>query len=324
MKKIISFLLCISLVIGALALSSCSKEKSSTGQEKVKIVTTIFPIYDWVKNITAGVDEAEIIMLADSGADLHSFQPTADDIINIQTSDLFVFVGGESDSWAEDATKNAQNKELKALNLLEALGSEAKEEELVEGMQGEEEEEGEEEAEYDEHIWLSLENAETLVEEITKVLCEVDSSNAAAYRANAETYENKIDALDDEYEKAMENAKNKTLLFGDRFPFRYLTEDYSLKYYAAFIGCSAETEASFETISFLAKKVDELSLKYVITLEGSDQKIAKTIIENTKSQNQQILSLNSMQSITSADLKSGVDYLSIMQSNLEVLTQALN
>ena len=327
MKKFISILLCFVLVIGALALSSCSKEKGGkTEQGGVKIVTTIFPIYDWVKNVASGVDGVEISMLANSGADLHSFQPTADDIINIQTSDLFIFVGGESDGWAEEATKNAQNKELKALNLLEALGSGAKEEELVEGMQGEEEEEeeGEEEAEYDEHIWLSLENAETLVEEITKALCGVDSSNAAAYRANAETYEEKIEALDDEYEKTMKNAKNKTLLFGDRFPFRYLTEDYSIKYYAAFIGCSAETEASFETISFLAKKVDELSLKYVITLEGSDQKIAKTIIENTKSKNQQILSMNSMQSITSADLKNGVDYLSIMQSNLDVLNQALN
>ena len=329
MKKIISIVLCAVLALSALTLASCSKKGESTNNEsegKIKIVTTIFPIYDWAKNIAG--DKADISMLINSGADLHSFQPSADDIINISSSDLFIFVGGESDEWAEDAVENSSSKNLKAINLLEALGSGAKEEEIVEGMQGEEEEEegeeGEEEVEYDEHIWLSLKNAKTLVDEIQKALCEIDSNNAAFYQANAKAYDEKLSALDKEYESCVSSAKNKTLLFGDRFPFRYLTEDYGIKYYAAFVGCSAETEASFETISFLAKKVDELGLKYVMALEGTDHKLAQTIIDNTKDKNQEILSINSMQSITAKELETNIDYISIMQNNLVVLQKALN
>ena len=329
MKKFISILLCACLVIGALALVSCSKKESTASYEpeggKIKVVTTIFPIYDWVSNIAG--DKADISMLINSGADLHSFQPSADDIISISDCDLFIYIGGESDEWAEDAVANSTNPELKAMNLLEVLGDRAKEEELVEGMQGEEEEEeeeGEEAPEYDEHIWLSLKNASALVEEIKNALCEIDAENSDTYSSNASAYIEKLDALDKEYEEAVSSASNKTLLFGDRFPFRYLTEDYSLDYYAAFIGCSAETEASFETVTFLAKKLDELNLKYVMALEGTDHKLADTIIQNTSSRSAQVLSLNSMQSITSKDIGSGVSYIGIMQDNLEVLKTALN
>ena len=333
MKKTISLILCLVLILGSLALASCSKKQNNTeikeNNNKIKIVTTIFPIYDWVKNITGDNENAQVDMLIDSGADLHSFQPSADDIINIQTCDLFIYVGGESDEWAKDAVENANNNNLRSINLLEALGSNAKEEELVEGMQGEEEEEGEEEgeeeeAEYDEHIWLSVKNAEILVKTITDELCKLDSKNSQAYTASSNEYIKSLEALDREYEDCVNNAKSKTLLFGDRFPFRYLTEDYSIDYYAAFIGCSAETEASFETISFLANKTDELNLKYIITLEGTDHRIAQTIIENTKNKNQEILTMNSMQSITAKDVDSDVTYLSIMQNNLDVLKKALN
>ena len=325
MKKIISIALCAVLILSAMSLVSCSKSGTEKANEnsKIKIVTTIFPIYDWVKSIAG--DNADISMLINSGADLHSFQPSADDIISISSADLFIYVGGESDEWAEDAVENSPNSNLKAINLLEALGDKAKEEELKEGMQGEEEEEGEEEeAEYDEHIWLSLKNAKVLVDEILQKICEIDAANSEVYKSNAKAYTEKLDALDKEYEACVNTAKNKTLLFGDRFPFRYLTEDYSIDYYAAFIGCSAETEASFETISFLAKKVDELNLKYVIALEGTDHKLAQTIIDNSKAKSAKVLSLNSMQSITANDISSGIDYLSIMQSNLKVLQEALN
>jgi len=327
MKKIISILLCLILAIGALTLVSCSKDEqkdSDGGAESIKIVTTIFPVYDWVKNIVGESGNADITMLIDSGADLHSFQPTADDIVRISGADLFIYIGGESDKWAQDVVKNSG---VKAINLLEALGDSAKEEELKEGMQGEEEEEaekGEEEPEYDEHIWLSLKNAKTLVGVVSDALCKIDSANAATYQANAKTYDEKLSALDKEYETAVSAATNKTLLFGDRFPFRYLTEDYSLDYYAAFIGCSAETEASFETVTFLAKKLDELSLKYVIALEGTDHKLAQTIINNTQSKNAEILSMNSMQSVTSKDMDDTISYLGIMQDNLGVLKTALS
>lgn len=326
MRKIISVLLCISLVACVFAGCAAGNEKKEENG-KISIVCTIFPIYDWVNNILGDKkDSADVTMLLDSGADLHSYQPTADDMIKVSTCDVFIYVGGESDEWAEKAVSNATNKDMKAVNLLDALGDNVKEEELVEGMQGEEEEEdGEDEEgpEYDEHIWLSLKNAEKAVGVISDAISAVDAADAETYSTNAKAYQEKLSALDAEYQTAVDGAKTKTLLFGDRFPFRYLTEDYGIEYYAAFVGCSAETEASFETITFLANKVDELGLGYVMTIEGSDGKIAETIIENTKSKNQQVLTLNSMQSTTAADVKNGAEYLKIMTDNLEVLKTAL-
>ncbi|MBR1762911.1 MAG: zinc ABC transporter substrate-binding protein [Eubacterium sp.] len=328
MKRILSALLIITILICSTTLASCSvhKEKEQNRGEEITIITTIFPIYDWLRNITQNVNSAKVAILADSGADLHSFQPTAEDIINIQNCDLFVFVGGESDEWAEDTVENANNPDMIALNLLSALGGMAKQEEIIEGMQEEKEKEEKEEEkkEYDEHIWLSLKNSKFLVDVITKALCEADKNNAALYKSNASKYSEKLSSLDEKYENCVNSAKNNTLLFGDRFPFRYLTDDYSINYYAAFVGCSAETEASFETISFLSDKIDELLLKYVIVLEGTDHSIAKTIIENTATKDAEIIMMNSMQSIAAKDIKSGVTYISLMQENLEALEKALN
>ena len=200
-----------------------------------------------------------------------------------------------------------------------------KEEEVVEGMEAEEEEfEDEDEPEYDEHVWLSLKNTETLCNAITDALEGIDPANKDAYAASAASYLEKLAALDGEYQTVVDNATRKTVLFGDRFPFRYLVDDYGLSYYAAFVGCSAETEASFETISFLAGKVDELGLPCVLTIEGAQHKIAETIVQNSAAKNQSILTLNSMQSTTSADAVNGTTYLSVMESNLDVLKQALN
>ena len=270
-------------------------------------------------------DHAEVTMLLDNGVDLHSYQPTADDIIKISDCDLFIYVGGESDGWVEDALKEAANKDMQVINLLDVLGEQVKEEEVVEGMEAEEEEsEDEDEPEYDEHVWLSLKNAETLCNAITDALEEIDPANKDAYAANAASYLEKLAALDGEYQTVVDNAARKTVLFGDRFPFRYLVDDYGLSYYAAFVGCSAETEASFETISFLAGKVDELGLPCVLTIEGAQHKIAETIVQNSAAKNQSILTLDSMQSTTSADAANGTTYLSAMESNLDVLKQALN
>ena len=270
-------------------------------------------------------DHAEVTMLLDNGVDLHSYQPTADDIIKISDCDLFLYVGGESDGWVEDALKEATNKEMQVINLLDVLGEQVKEEEVVEGMEAEEEEsENEDEPEYDEHVWLSLKNAETLCNAITDALEEIDPANKDAYATNAASYLEKLAALDGEYQTVADNAARKTVLFGDRFPFRYLVDDYGLSYYAAFAGCSAETEASFETISFLAGKVNELGLPCVLTIEGAQHKIAETIVQNTVKKNQSILTLDSMQSTTSTDVANGTTYLSVMESNLDVLKQALN
>ena len=297
-----------------------------SGNKPLKIVTTIFPEYDWVREILGDkADHAEVTMLLDNGVDLHSYQPTADDIIKISDCDLFLYVGGESDGWVEDALKEATNQNMKVINLLDVLGEQVKEEEVVEGMEAEEEEsEDEDEPEYDEHVWLSLKNAETLCSAITDALEEIDPANKDAYATNAASYLEKLAALDGEYQTVVDNAARKTVLFGDRFPFRYLVDDYGLSYYAAFAGCSAETEASFETISFLAGKVDELGLPCVLTIEGAQHKIAETIVQNTAEKNQSILTLDSMQSTTSTDVANGTTYLSVMESNLDVLKQALN
>lgn len=328
MKKILALLL--ALWIPAAVLSGCVPQDDSAASNKLNIVTTIFPAYDWVREILGDeTDRAEITMLLDSGVDLHSYQPTVDDIVKISECDLFLYVGGESDGWVDDALKNAPNKDRKVIRLLDVLGDSAKAEETVAGMQEEEHDHGEEahdheeEAEYDEHIWLSLKNAQVLVAAISEALQETDPARKDTYAANAAAYVEKLSALDGEYRAAVDSGKYKTLLFGDRFPFRYLADDYGLDYYAAFPGCSAETEASFETVSFLAGKMDALGLPCVLTIEGTQHKIAETVVQNTAQKNQQILTMDSMQAVTANDAASGVSYLSIMEKNLSVLKKAL-
>ena len=327
MKKITALLLALFMLVGALA--GCGKQNDTNQTDKLSIVTTIFPEYDWVREILGDkADNAEITMLLDNGVDLHSYQPPADDIVKISDCDLFIYVGGESDEWVEDALRNAANRNMKVINLLEVLGDSVKTEEIVEGMQEEEHEhedaeEHEHEEEADEHVWLSLKNAKMLVRVISKALQELDPNNKDIYAANADAYVKKLSALDAEYQAAVDAASNKTILFGDRFPFRYLVDDYGLRYYAAFVGCSAETEAGFETISFLAKRVDEWKLPCVLTIEGAQHKIAETVVRNTTAKNQRVLTMDSMQSTTSKDVKNGTTYLSVMEKNLSVLKEAL-
>lgn len=504
-KRIFALFFCFLIAAGVLsgcgkAVSSSEAGTSTTETEKpLKVVTTIFPEYDWVRQILGErAGNAELTMLLDNGVDLHSYQPTADDIIKISDCDLFVYVGGESDGWVEDALKEATNKNMKVINLLDVLKDTVKTEEAVPGMQAEEGhnhgvanfadsdvkdrdlsdwngewqsaypyildgtldpvmekkaesgtktaeeykdsytaayktdiekisingntvtytrkdgtaaatydsqgfyirhkddgskqvrykyqkvsgdadaptyivfsdhnissakpehfhlyfgedgfdtlvEEGKhfptfypasmtgaeiademlehEEKEYDEHVWLSAKNAGTLCNAIAAALEEIDPANKEIYAANAKSYQEKLSALDAEYQSAVDNAARKTVLFGDRFPFRYLVDDYGLSYYAAFAGCSAESEASFETISFLAHKVDELNLPCVLTIEGAKHKIAETIVQNTVEKNQKILTLDSMQSTTTTDVENGTTYLSVMEDNLDILKQALN
>lgn len=324
---------------------------------KISIVCTTFPQYDWVKNILG--EEAEgfdVTLLLDNGVDMHSYQPAVKDIATAGSSDLFIYVGGESDTWVEDALKEAKNKDLKAINLMETLDNFVKEEEVVEGMQEErkslghsheksskekqeqiqkesyensqeingQKEAADEEPEYDEHIWLSIRNAEIMVKNIEKAIEQLDSDNAKVYQNNAENYIKKLDTLDKQYANTIQNAKYKAILFGDRFPFRYMVDDYDLKYYAAFAGCSAETMAGFETVTFLAKKADELQLPVILTIENSDGRIAEAVKSNTTKKNQKILAMNSLQSVTKEQLADGITYLQVMQENLSVLSEALN
>ena len=291
--------------------------------DKLKVVTTIYPEYDWVKNVAG--DNANVELLLKNGIDMHNYSPSVEDMAKISDCDLFVYVGGPSDSWVEGALKNASNKDMKVVKLLDVVADSLKEEETVEGMQENEHgHEHEDEKEYDEHVWTSLRNASTVCDAIAETLTEMDPENKDIYQSNVEAYQKKLADLDAEYQNMVENAKQNTLLFADRFPFRYLTDDYGLNYYAAFSGCSAESEASFKTITFLAKKVDELGLNSVFTIEKSDDRIAQTVIENTKAKDQNILVLNSMQSITAQEIADGTTYLSVMEENMKVLKEALN
>lgn len=333
MKKIIAA--STALLVAAGMLAGCGASEKPTAQgDKLKIVTTIFPEYDWTREILGDQSErAEVTMLLDNGVDLHSYQPTADDLIKIAECDLFIYVGGESDGWVESALASTSNPDRAVINLIDTLGDSVKLEEVVEGMQEtehdhEEDEDhahdaDEQEAETDEHVWLSLGNAQAVCQKIAEKLGEIDPEHEQAYTQNALAYIDQLAALDAKYQAAVDAANNKTLVFGDRFPFRYLTEDYGLDYYAAFVGCSAETEASFETIRFLAEKTDALGLSHVLTIENPNHKIAETVVANTSGKNQQVLSMDSMQSVTSKDVAAGATYLSIMEHNLDVLTQAL-
>lgn len=311
--------------------SSSVAESNSEETKKLSIVTTIFPAYDWVKQVVGDNKNVEISFLIDKGVDLHSYQASAADIAKITDSDLFVYVGGESDDWAEDIIK--ENPNLKYINMVDSIGEAALAEELVEGMQDEEEhdneseehanEEGEHEdgeEEIDEHVWLSIKNAETIVSAIEAKLAEIDPDNKAEYEKNANDYLAKLDELDKEYKDTLSSIQNKTIIVGDRFPFRYLVNEYGIKYYAAFKGCDAGSEASFETVKFLANKMDELNMSDIFIIDGSKGDLAKTIVENTKDKNAKVLVLDSMQSTKSSD---NASYLDIMKKNLEVLKEVL-
>ena len=318
--------------------SSSVAESNSEETKKLSIVTTIFPAYDWVKQVVGDNKNVEISFLIDKGVDLHSYQASAADIAKITDSDLFVYVGGESDDWAEDIIK--ENPNLKYINMVDSIGEAALAEELVEGMQDEEEHdhEGEEHAheegehaheegehedgeeEIDEHVWLSIKNAETIVSAIEAKLAEIDPDNKAEYEKNANDYLAKLDELDKEYKDTLSSIQNKTIIVGDRFPFRYLVNEYGIKYYAAFTGCDAGSEASFETVKFLANKMDELNMSDIFIIDGSKGDLAKTIVENTKDKNAKVLVLDSMQSTKSSD---NANYLDIMKKNLEVLKEVL-
>ena len=313
-----------------LCLAGCGSAPAAQDDGRIRIVVTIFPLYDWVQRVAGNhAEHLDITWLLDSGVDLHSYQPTVEDMLTISTCDVFVYVGGESDGWVHDALDGAVNRDMTVINLMDVLGSSVREEEVVEGMKADDHEEDpesveEEGPEYDEHVWLSLKNSDTAVGAIAEALAGADPDHGDVYRANAEQYRSELRDLDTRYQEMTAHAARNTLLFGDRFPFRYLTEDYGLTYYAAFVGCSAETEASFETVAFLAGKLDELQLPAVLTIEGGDQALARTIIENSRTGDQVILTLDSMQGTAARDMEAGKTYLTIMENNLAVLKTALN
>ena len=352
MKKISFYSLVCAIFVAALfSLVACNDNPKSkiAKDHKISIITTIYPEYAWTKEILGTrTDSVNLTLLIKNGIDLHSYKPTAHDVAKIASADMVIYVGGESDEWIKDALTASPKKGRVEINLMEALGDRVKAEEIVEGMQAEDEHHHEhaeehehehhdehaevhehhhhdEDVENDEHVWLSLKNAEILVKKIAEELSKIDAAHASAYKQNAEAYIAQIQSLDAEYRTAVESAARKTVLFGDRFPFRYLVDDYGIKYYAAFVGCSAESEASFETIAFLAGKMDSESLPSIFIIENGNDKIAKAVLAaSKKSQDAQILTINSMQSITEKQINDGINYISLMRANLENLKKALN
>lgn len=329
MKRILAFFLALGTAAGL--LTGCGHSPAggrAADAPRLRIVATIFPAYDWVRQILGEAAEGtELTLLLDSGVDLHSYQPSAEDLARISGCDLFVCVGGESDGWVDDALRQADAPGRKVIRLLDLLEDSALPEECKPGMQPEPAAEGDEAAgegpERDEHVWLSLKNARFFCERLADALAQLDTDRGDEYRANAAAYAEALDALDGEYRQAVDGAAVRTLLFADRFPFRYLTEDYGLDYYAAFAGCSAESEASFETVSFLARKADELRLTCVLTIEGGGHGLAETVVRSTRAKDLAVLTLDSMQGTTARDVENGATYLAVMEQNLRVLRQAL-
>lgn len=333
MKRRTMALVCLAVALCAVCLCACGGSGGRTDdsgvaqddQDTVEVVCATFPAYDWTREVVGDeADHVNVTYLMGNGVDLHSFQPTVEDVAKIADADLFVYVGGESDQWPADAVKAANNPNLHSLSLLEAVGDAAVEEEVVEGMQAEGDDDDANEQEYDEHVWLSLKNAQVLVDALADELTAIDPAHAQAYAANAEAYKGELASLDARYADAIRQAPQNTIVFADRFPFRYLTEDYGLSYYAAFAGCSAETEASFDTVAFLAQKLDELKSNAVLVLENSDQKMAQTVIQTTKEKDQKILVVDSLQSTRQSEIDAGKTYLGAMEGNLSVLTEALS
>ena len=336
MKRIIVFFIMLMIVVAG--VSGCGSSENGAAKKseapKLKIVTTIFPEYSWTKELLGSREkDVELTLLSKKGADMHSYQPSAEDILKIAGCDLFIYVGGESDKWVDKALQEGGNPKRKVISLMKLMGDRAKVEEEVEGMEKHDhhghdkdkrdEKDYHEQSEYDEHVWLSLKNADIVCKSIAENMAALDPENAETYRANYAAYNKKLTALDVQYKEAVTKSPVKVMLFGDRFPFRYLTDDYGLKYYAAFNGCSAETEASFATVAFLAKKTDELKLPAILTIEGRQHKLAQTIVDNTKAKNQKVLMLNSMQATTEEEMKKGITYLAVMEQNLKVLQEAL-
>lgn len=319
-KRLFALLLGLSLV----ATSAGCAQKTATGSAGIQVVCATAPLYDWTRQITKGTTSTEQKLIIGKGTDLHSFQPSAADIIAIKNADVLIYVGGESDGWIRDALKETLNKNQKVVCLMDALKDSIVEEEVVEGMQDEDkhdhkDHDHEEGPEYDEHVWMSLRLAAKSCKAIEEAIASVAKADASKFKANLDEYLSKLDALDKQYEEMVKGARLDTMVVADRYPFRYLAEDYKLKYSAAFVGCSAETEASFETVKFLADKIKALDSKTILTIENSDGKIAKTIIETSGKTDVKIEALDSMQSCGDE-----LDYLSVMTGNLEKLKAALS
>lgn len=318
MKKLLSILIICAL---CLSLTACGGAVERVDDGKITIVATIFPEYDWLRNLTAGSDKIELKLLIDQGVDLHSYQPSVNDIVAISTCDVFIYTGGASDVWVEDAVETAMNEDMLVIDLMEILEQSR---ELCHDDHDHDHEEADHDHTADEHIWLSLVNADHICRGLMEILQELDGENSELYAANYAVYGAKLQDLDRRYYTAVSNAKHADILFADRFPFAYMMADYGLHYHAAYEGCSAETEVSFETFARLAAVLTQLDLPGVVVMDDSDHRIADTVIAASGDTVRSVYTMQSMQAVGIRQIKAGVTYLDIMEDNLAVLQQVLN
>ncbi len=316
MKRTISVIMSLVVALSAL-LFGC---ESAVDNEKTTVVASIYPIFDWVNELTSGTG-IDVKLLVNGGSDVHSYQPSVADVAAISRADLFVYVGGESDAWVESALKNTAGGRTD-LSLLGTGSLTTFEEEITEGMQSEEHDDHDDHdghdghddhgAETDEHIWLSLKAAAACVKIIEEKLCAISPENSEKIAENAEKYVSKLLSLYENQLKEAEKHRGKTMIFADRFPFRYLAEEFGFEYYAPFPGCSAETEASFETVAVLSGKVEELRAGKVFVLKGNDGKLAKTIAPTAG-----VLTLDSLET------RGESSYLETMSENFQTILKGL-
>ena len=314
MRKIIAAALAAVLTLCCFA--GCTGGEDESG--KPSVIVTIFPQYDFVRQIAGEL--VDLRMLIVPGAESHGFEATLDDIASIQKCDLFVYVGGESEEWVDNVLSVMDDGSVRTVAMTDVCATVG--EELVEGMEpGEEHDEHEEhEEEADEHVWTSPVNAMLIAVAIRDALCEIDPDNADAYAANAEAYLGELTELDARFREVVENGKSDTIVFAERFPFRYLAEEYGLEYYAAFAGCSSNTEPSLSTITFLTQKVEELYLPAIFYIEFSTETVADTIAQATGAQK---LLFHSCHNVSEQDFEDGVTYVELMRRNADNLAVAL-
>lgn len=312
LKNLSVIMLCAILLFSSLFTASCSNEKDNG---KLTVLCTVFPLYDWVKNIIGGCDSAEALLLVNSGADLHSYQPSFEDMAKIKNSDVVVYIGGESDKWVEDSISDSAVRiklsEIDGMSLLSIS-----DESLADAH--DEEHSHHHDSSFDEHLWLSISNATTACEYISDTLCELDGENADSYTQNTSDYISRLNTLDTSLTEICASAPSH-VVFADRFPFVYLFEEYGIGYYAAFEGCTTDTNADFDTVIKLATRLNESGLNYVLVTESPTRGLAEKVIAESKAKSAQIVSLNSMQALNASEISDGADYIEIMTVNAEVL-----
>lgn len=322
------FLLGMAVLLMLGILAGCAGT-GTADDGKLSVVCTNFPAFDFVMNIVGeDNDNIKVTYLLEKGVDMHNYQASADAIAQIMQADLCIYVGGQSEEWIEDVLANTSAKDVSSVRFMDVV--ELKHEVIKEGMEHDHEHEGEHEEHehaetctYDEHVWLSLKNAIKMAEAVRTALTVLDINNAEIYHDNADKYISELTALDTEYQTLVDSSKNKIIVIADRFPFLYLADDYGIEYYAAFPGCSAESEAGFETIAFLAEKVKEYGVPVVFQIETSNGSLVKTVINAAGNGNVKSGTLDSMQSVSKEKIADGYSYIFAMKNNLLALKEAL-